>query len=143
MATAYNTATDRVVLRDDEPMGDRTFKLILINPNIVKFDAEHTDLASVLAEDVADAEQKAERVALRTQVIKNPNLAVNIGSMILQFFAVNPNQDSLVTQSRAGVLVEEIDGAETPLFYLNKDEVWSIAHGEGFATALYLEALAQ
>lgn len=143
MAQAYKNAMEHTVLLNDEPMNDRVFQLILINPNVVKFNAKHADVASIFEEDVKDGAQKAERVALRTQVINNPLTPVQIGTKILQFFAVNPNQDELINGRNAAVLVEiDETGSEAPLFYLNRDEVWNIAHGEGFATTLFLEAFA-
>lgn len=138
MATAYKPARERIVLFEETPITDRIFELVLIDANRTKFNINHTTL-----EDALDGEDvdKAERVALRTQVIDNPLTPVQIGTKILQFFAVNPNQDVLVTQRPSAILIENIDGEETPLFYLNRDEVWYLAHGEGFATAVVPEAL--
>lgn len=139
MARAYKSAADRIVLYDNEPLNERQFGLILLDrPQRIDFDAEHADIASIIGEEEVE---KAERAALRTQVIDNPLQPVNIGTKILQFFAVNPNQDVLMRDRKAAVLFENVDGTEVPLFRLDRDEVWGLAHGEGFATTLYLESL--
>lgn len=144
MAQAYKAASERVVLFDNEPINERSFELILINPLNVKYDAEHETVEDILDADITDAATKNERIALRTQVIDNPLQPVNIGTKILQFFAVNPNQDSIARDERrnAAILLEKVEGEDTPLFYINPDELWSLAHGDGFATSVLTEALA-
>lgn len=140
MAQAYQNAAERIVLFENEPMNKREFRLLLLDPNRVQFDAEHTDLEAIFGGEL----ERTERVALRTQVIDNPGQPVNIGTKILQFFAVNPNQDSLSNPARrnGAVLVEVIEGEELPLYHLNPDEVWHIARGGGFNTTVYLEGIA-
>lgn len=139
MGQAYKTAAGRIVLFNDLPINQRNFELVLIEPQRVKFDVDAADLETALdTEDV----NKAERIALRTQVIPMPNQPVAVGLKILQFFANNPNHVALQTRRDVGgILIEKVDETDTPLFYLNPDEVWLLGHGEGFAVAVTQEAL--
>lgn len=206
MARGYPALADRAVLFEDEPIGKRTFQLILIEPNRVKHDATHETIEDILEADGGEEEDHPrERVALRTQVINYPNQPVNLGNKIVQLFAVNPNQDALVTRRFGAILTEIVGtaevsekaprktarkaarkstaksdreereeeglhpspaetgsapatpdmiaevqeppsaatGEETPLAYLNADEVWELAHGGGFAMDFALEAMTE
>jgi hypothetical protein len=142
MAQTYDSAADRKVLLDAEPLHLRTFVLILIDANLLAtkrldFDRAHDNVSDIVGGD--DFAENAERVALRTQLIKRPMDPV-ASSMpkILQFFAQDPNRNSLVERRLMGLIVENVGEGdsvdEVPLFLLNQDEVWSIAHGDGFAT---------
>lgn len=148
MAQKYASANDRMVLLENEPLNLRLFTLILIDTNLlatkrVNFDQEQTAISEILGGD--DFSENAERVAMRTQLIKRPMDPV-ASSMpkILQFFAQDPNRNSLVERRMSGLLVENVGEEdaveEVPLFLLNSDEVWNIAHGDGFATEVLEEA---
>lgn len=146
MAQTFDSAADRKVLFDNEPLALRTFNLVLFDPNVQKsrrvdFDRAQDNLEDILGADFAES---AERVALRTQLIRRPlDPVVGTGPKILQFFAVNPNIAALVERRMCGVLTEntgeEGESLEVPLFFLNVDEVWNLAHGDGFATEVVEE----
>lgn len=147
MAQKYDAATDRMVLMEDEPLNLRRFELILIDTTLlaakrVDFDRTQTTISEILGGD--DYVENAERVALRTQLIPKPLDPASMTSTapkLLQFFAVDPNQGGLVERRKSGLIVERgiDDGEDTPLFLLNSDEVWGIAHGDGFTTEIAVD----
>lgn len=150
MAQKYKSADDRMVLLENEPLNLRLFTLILIDTTLlatkrVTFDYEQNSVSDIVGGD--DFSENAERVAMRTQLIKRPMDPV-ASSMpkILQFFAKDPNRNSLVERRMSALLVENVGEEdaveEVPLFLLNSDEVWNIAHGDGFATEVVEEAVA-
>lgn len=148
MAQTYDSAVDRKVLLEDEPLNLRVFALILIDTALlaskrVDFDRSKDAVDDILGEEFALA---AERVALRTQLIPkplDPASSTSTAPKLVQFFAVDPNRNALVERRMSGLIVENVGEAEsteeTPLFLLNADEVWGIAHGDGFATEFKIE----
>jgi hypothetical protein len=147
MAQKYDTAIDRMVLFDEEPLNLRRFELLLIDTNLlatkrVDFDREQDSVSEILGGD--DFLNNVTRVALRTQLIPkplDPASATSTAPKLLQFFAVDANNNTLTERRMAGLIVErDIDtGDDTPLFLLNSDEVWGIAHGDGFATEIAVD----
>lgn len=148
MAQKYDAAVDRMVLLEEEPMNLRKFELVLIDTGLlaakrVDFDRVDTDIAEILGgQDFVD---NATRVALRTQVIAkplDPASATGTAPKLLQFFAVDANNNSLTERRMSGLIVERLDEGSAdnvPLFLLNSDEVWEIAHGGGFTTEVQVD----
>lgn len=147
MAQKYDAARDRMVLLEEEPLNLRRFELVLIDTALlakkrVDFDRTQTNISDILGGD--DYVENAERVALRTQLIPkplDPASATSTAPKLLQFFAVDANNTSLVERRMSGLIVERnVDtGDDTPLFLLNVDEVWGIAHGDGFTTEISVD----
>lgn len=143
MAQVYDSATDRMVLLENEPLNLRTFELVLIDANQlatkrVTFDGTHTALSDVVGGE--DFAENATRVALRTQLIPkplDPTSSTSTAPKILQFFAQDPNNNTLVERRNSGLILERVgegDALEDTLLYLlNPDEVNNLAHGDGFA----------
>lgn len=149
MAQKYEAATERMVLLDEEPLNLRTFELILVDTGTratkrLDFDRAHTSISDILGGD--DFAENSERVALRTQLIPkplDPASATSTAPKLLQFFATDPNQNSLVERGNVGLIVERTDDGDeagTPLFLLNSDEVWELAHGGGFPCEIAVDA---
>jgi hypothetical protein len=146
MAQTYDTAADRRVLLDNEPLNLRTFELVLVDANMlatkrVDFDRTHETVADVIGGD--DFALNAVRIALRTQLIRRPLDPADMAPKILQFFAVDPNNNALVDRRNHGILIEKVgqgeDIEEWLLVLLNPDEVWNIAHGDGFSMEVQTE----
>lgn len=140
MASSYKVATKR--LQDDpaKPFNRRNYQLVLIEPSKASFNADH---ATLKATQEDDANPESDRAALRIQIIRDPTRPIG-NSSLLQFFVQDPNRKSLIrtpTNALAGIIVE-IDGAkEIPLFQLNSDEVWEMAHGNGYNTPILTAAV--
>ena len=145
MARTFNSATERKVLFEDEPLNLRVFFLILIDTALlaskrINFDREMANVADIVGGE--DFAANAERVALRTQLIPkplDPASSTSTAPKLLQFFAIDPNRNALVERRMSGLIVEVVDEEEVPLFLLDSDEVWNIAHGDGFPTEVVSE----
>lgn len=149
MAQKFDAAVERMVLLEEEPLNLRTFELILIDLGTratkrIDFDRTQTSVSEILGGD--DFVENAERIALRTQLIPKPLDPASMTSTapkLLQFFAVDPNQNALVERRNAALIVERADEGDedgTPLFLLNSDEVWELAHGGGFTCEIAVDA---
>jgi len=155
MGSVYKAARSQFADEQDNPIRERNFRIVLVDPRRVKFDADQESLEDILGED-GDDRENWEIHDLRTQVISDPAQSVTVRDRVLQFFAVRPS--ALVGADKAGVIFEAPakqeagepekkdkkkggQQEETPLFFVNKDEMLNIAHGAGFAVPLHVEDL--
>lgn len=140
MARSYKTATKRLQEDPSKPFNRRNYQLIMVEPKRSRFDEDHATLKATQEDDANPAD---DRVALRIQIIKDPTRPIG-DSRLLQFFVQDPNRASLIrtpTNARAGIIVEIEGSKEIPLFHLNSDEVWEMAHGNGYNAQILTAAV--
>lgn len=133
MAGVYANTEERLKDDAEDPIGKREYGLILLNARDAEFDKGHGTLKNVL--DV-ESNKELDRTSLRTQIISDPTRALSAAERVLQFFFVNPDRESLQSRTQVGIIFEQGDSNEIPLFFLSPDEVWYMAHGEGFSSPL-------
>lgn len=140
MSRSYKAASKKLQEDPGKPFIRRQYDMILVNPKHSRFDEDH---ATLKAAQEDDANPTDDRVALRIQIIKDPTRAFG-DARLLQFYAQDPNRDSLTrtqTNARTGIIVEVEGSKETPLVMLNSDEVWELAHGNGYNAPILTAAV--
>jgi hypothetical protein len=140
MARSYSSAAKRLQEDPAKPFARRTYQMILFDPRKAVFDADHTTAKAITDEK---GNEPVDRFGLRIQIIKDPTRPIG-DARLLQFFAQDPNRDSLVRgggRSNSGVIVEIYGSREYPLFMLNADEVWELTHGAGFNSQIITPAV--
>ncbi len=133
MAEIYASADKVLQVNAKVSWAERAFALILLASTIVHFEEKSSTLDAALKDDKNEEDR---RFSLRTQLIQDPTRPIGGSLQILQFFAVDPNPDSLMTADAAAVIVETTDGKEIPLALLSSAEVSRLAYGEGFSIPL-------